>query len=505
MIKHPTLYSYKFQHTLKVASVVLNFIVLTLAVLVLCGWQFNLVFFRKPFPGLVAMHPLTALCLAITAMALIFFIKRRSTVMVKLLAVFIMLVGLSELLNHLGFLTLRISDLLYYSKTIKDVINQQPNVMAPFTAFNFLLAGIAIVLMAAKSRITLCQYLALIIFFLSLFSLIGYIYGVTSFYSLIAFYPMAIHTAICFIMLALSMLFARSNKGFMLEFINPYGGSRLARQLLPMAILIPIALGFLRLYGEEKGLYNRSFGVVLYSSLTVIIFVGLIWNSMASINKLSFQLSEEKATHQSSHMSDLIMNAALDAIICINKAGEITLWNPRAEHMFGWKKEEVVGKQMAEVIIPVHLREKHEKGMSRYLQTGECSLLNTMIVTTAIDKNGGELKIELAITRLEQSDTEIFCGFIRDITENLKHVYEIEEQNKKLKDIAWTQSHIVRKPVANIIGLMSLLSDRSMDKATTEEIIKFMNISVTELDEIIRDIVDKTAEIENPANFSREG
>lgn len=79
---------------------------------------------------------------------------------------------------------------------------------------------------------------------------------------------------------------------------------------------------------------------------------------------------EQSASHDDLTMR-LIMNSALDAIICIDRSGKITLWNPQAEKTFGWSEAEALGKYLTETIIPVQYRERHEKGFNRYLKTGE--------------------------------------------------------------------------------------------------------------------------------------
>ena len=84
-----------------------------------------------------------------------------------------------------------------------------------------------------------------------------------------------------------------------------------------------------------------------------------------------------------------------------------------------------------------------------------------------------------------------------DLTDTLNRIHKIEQQNKVLKDIAWTQSHVVRAPLANLQGLISLLKDNLNSGVTDdEELIDYITDSVDKLDEIIRDIVKKTREMD---------
>ncbi len=83
-------------------------------------------------------------------------------------------------------------------------------------------------------------------------------------------------------------------------------------------------------------------------------------------------------------------------------------------------------------------------------------------------------------------------GAMQDITERTNHLKAIEEQNAKLKEIAWTQSHIVRAPLARIMGLIELIENEPYEKGPTEEILGYIKSSAKELDKAIREIVYKT-------------
>lgn len=90
--------------------------------------------------------------------------------------------------------------------------------------------------------------------------------------------------------------------------------------------------------------------------------------------------------------------------------------------------------------------------------------------------------------------TGVAC-FAKDITERENHIQAIEEQNKKLKDIAWTQSHVVRAPVARIMALTEMISFKEVEDQELKELLHYITISSEELDGVIRDITAKTQTI----------
>lgn len=131
-------------------------------------------------------------------------------------------------------------------------------------------------------------------------------------------------------------------------------------------------------------------------------------------------ITERKNAENEIKMSEekrkLIMNAALDAIICIDLNGYITFWNPQAELIFGWTEKEALGQLLANLIIPEQYRKRHNDGMAHYLKTGKGPVLNKLMELSAIRKNDEEFPIELTIKSIKLEGHEFFCAFIRDIT-----------------------------------------------------------------------------------------
>ena len=147
------------------------------------------------------------------------------------------------------------------------------------------------------------------------------------------------------------------------------------------------------------------------------------------------QKRAEEEAKTSEEKRKLIMNAALDAIICMDTKGIITFWNPQAEKIFGWKEEEVVGRVLAEIIIPPALREMHTKGMENYLQTGHGPILNTLLELNAINRECKEFPIELTVLSIKQGAEEFFCAFVRDITERKRAEQELSREKQLLRTL----------------------------------------------------------------------
>jgi PAS domain S-box-containing protein len=98
-------------------------------------------------------------------------------------------------------------------------------------------------------------------------------------------------------------------------------------------------------------------------------------------------------------------------------AGTIADWNDRAVSTFGWTRDEVVGRAMADLIIPERYRDAHHNGLKRYLQTGKAVVLGRRIEVSGLRKNGEEFPLELSISPIASAGNVLFVGCLRDMTD----------------------------------------------------------------------------------------
>ena len=94
----------------------------------------------------------------------------------------------------------------------------------------------------------------------------------------------------------------------------------------------------------------------------------------------------------------LIVDTAHDAFIGIDTAGHIVSWNAQAEATLGWSRDEALGRDMATLVVPPAYREAHQRGMERFLASGEAPVVNRRLELTALHRAGHELPIEITIT-----------------------------------------------------------------------------------------------------------
>ncbi|MEO1028063.1 MAG: PAS domain S-box protein [Pseudomonadota bacterium] len=116
-------------------------------------------------------------------------------------------------------------------------------------------------------------------------------------------------------------------------------------------------------------------------------------------------------------LRNAVIEAALDCIVMMDEDGIVIEFNPAAEKVFGYKREEAVGAKLADLMIPENLRNAHHTGLAHYLNTGEHNVLNKRVEVPATNKAGDDLLVELAISPVEFGDKVFFSAYLRDITE----------------------------------------------------------------------------------------
>ena len=213
----------------------------------------------------------------------------------------------------------------------------------------------------------------------------------------------------------------------------------------------------------------------------------------------------EEALRKSESRKGAILESVLDGIITMDHEGKLLEFNPAAEEMFRYKRADVVGKSMAELIIPPSLREKHRRGMAHYLATGEGPILGNRIEMTAMRADGTEFPIELSVMRIGQDEPPLFTGYFRDITDQnaqeeiRRRSEELEEQNRRVQEanrlkseFLANMSHELRTPLNGIIGFAELMHDGRVGPISTQhqEYLGDILTSAKHLLQLINDVLD---------------
>jgi PAS domain S-box-containing protein len=229
------------------------------------------------------------------------------------------------------------------------------------------------------------------------------------------------------------------------------------------------------------------------------------WKSMAvaedeliyaSARDVTQRTETEAALEGSERRARQIVETAHDAFIGMDAQGAITDWNPEAERSFGWSREEALGRELAETVIPERHREGHRRGLERFLATGETRMLGKRLELSGLHRDGREFPIELTISAVETAQGHVFHAFMRDITERvgarelLSFARDEALEASRMKSMFVANvSHEIRTPMNGVIGMGELLLDTELD-VTQREYAETICASGESLLTLIDDILD---------------
>ncbi len=225
---------------------------------------------------------------------------------------------------------------------------------------------------------------------------------------------------------------------------------------------------------QERAGFSQLLWIAAAITLTLIGFLALMLffqlRQQRTHRKILGEIERAKTRLQST------FEVSLDAIVVADDQGIILDFNEAAEKVFGYARDEALGAQMAELIIPGHLRDAHYAGMERFNKTKEPRLVGQgRIEITALRKSGEEFPVEISIGQAQDHRGTIFISYLRDITERLAAEKDLKQARDKAllaekakSNFLAVMSHEMRTPLNGIFGTIELLKKTRLTKPQKE-------------------------------------
>jgi two-component system cell cycle sensor histidine kinase/response regulator CckA len=180
-----------------------------------------------------------------------------------------------------------------------------------------------------------------------------------------------------------------------------------------------------------------------------------------TLRDVTTRLTAEAALLESEARQRAVFDTALDALITVDHEGRVAEFNPAAEQIFQYSREEVLGRPVADLIIPPSLRESYRQGLARYDTTGEAEILGHWIEFSAMRQDGTEFPAELAITRINQGGASFFTGHLRDLTEQRRVQQDVLKSEERFRKLF--ESNTIGIVIADLSGKTLEANDAYLD------------------------------------------
>ena len=201
------------------------------------------------------------------------------------------------------------------------------------------------------------------------------------------------------------------------------------------------------------------------------------------VQDVSEQVERENALKASESRLRASIEAALDAVICMDEEGNITEFNHSAEMTFGFSRDQALGAPLADMLIPERFRERHKMGLERYLKNGDYRMLGRRVEITAQRSDGSEFPAELAIDVNAGPDGKMFIGYLRDLSDKHKAELAREQLESQLRQAQKMEAigqltggiaHDFNNLLTSLMGYVSMAEDQAVQQ-DDEKLQRYMN------------------------------
>ena len=459
------------------------------------GWAFGIQRLTDWNGSGIAMKANTAVAITVAGAALLVSVTRPDARrLVRGLGLFVAAVGGLTLLQHLTGWTLGI-DTLLFDEAPGALATAAPGRMGPPASTSLLLIGAALALLSRGWRERrVAVGLGIVTFGIALLSLTGYAYGAEAMYTLPRLTGIAVQTASMLAALAIGVVAAAPDQEPFVTLRADSSAGVLARRLLPFVLLVPLIIGWLRLKGQQMGLYDTAFGAAMRTVVETALLAALMFWSLRAIRSRESERDRLDADLRASERRLTgTLESISDGVMSLDRDWRFTYVNPEAERLLGRPRAQLLGEVLWDV-FPELVGSAIERDFHRCVAEGV-----TFEVESTNPLTGHHFS-----NRIHPGADGGVAVYFHDITRRKQAENALREADRRKDEFLATLAHELRNPLAPIRNAARLLLLKGSPDPQMRWGAEVIHRQVDHMSRLLDDLLDVSRISRNRLELRRE-